>query len=121
MDNESFMEIDGFGNKSWKNKKNQFHRIGGPAFEYANGDKFWFQNDEYHRLDGPAVEGANGYKEWCKNGKTHRLDGPAKQWPSGEKEWYNDGKRFKSKDTFFRSLSKKEKEIALFSEDFLNG
>ena len=114
MDNESFMEIDEYGNKSWKNKKGEDHRIGGPAFEYANGDKFWIQNDEYHRLDGPAVEYTNGYKEWWQNGELHRIDGPAKQWPSGEKEWYRDGRRFKSKDNFFRSLSKKKRDCSFF-------
>jgi cell fate regulator YaaT (PSP1 superfamily) len=40
---------------------------------------------------------------------------------NGENQWYKNGKKFKNKDTFFRSLSKKEKEAALFSEDFLNG
>jgi hypothetical protein len=121
MDDESFMVIDHFKNKIWKNKNGKLHRLDGPAVDYPDGNKYWYKNGERHRLDGPAVEGANGYKEWCKNGKTHRLDGPAKQWPSGEKEWYKDGKRFKSKDTFFRALNKKEKEIALFSKDFLNG
>ena len=98
MDDESFMEIDSFENKIWKNKRGL-----------------------RHRLDGPAVICNHGTKEWWQNGELHRLDGPAKQWPSGKKEWYKSGKRFKSKDTFFRALSKKEKELALFSEDFLNG
>jgi hypothetical protein len=48
------------------------------------------------------------------------LDGPALIFISGAKFWYKDGNKFKNKDTFFRSLNKKEKELALFSEDFLN-
>jgi hypothetical protein len=97
MDNEYFIELDNFGNKIWRNKDGEFHRIGGPAFEYANGDKFWFQNGKLHRLDGPAVEMTN-YKAWCKNGV-----------------------KFPDKDSFFEALTEEEKKIALFSEDFLNG
>ena len=74
MDDESILEINEFGNKFWRNKLGQLHR-----------------------LDGTAVE-----------------------LPNGNKHWYKNGRRFKNKDTFFRSLNKKEKEIALFSNDFLN-
>ena len=99
MDNESILEFDkfGFGTKFWKNKEG-----------------------ELHRLDEPAVEYSDGSKEWWQNGKLHRLDGPAVEFPNGNKQWYKNGRRFKNKDTFFRSLNKKEKEIALFSSDFLN-
>jgi hypothetical protein len=63
-----------------------------------------------------------GNKFWTdKEGVFHRLDGPAIERADGENQWWKNGKKFKSKDTFFRSLSKKEKEAALFSEDFLNG
>ena len=106
--------------KAWY--KNGFiHRLFEPAVERSNGSKEWYQNGELHRLDGPAVEFADGDKQWWKNGLRHRLDGPAVVCASGEKVWYKNGKKFKNKDTFFRSLNKKEKEIALFSEDFLNG
>ena len=98
MDNESYLEIDKFGNKIWTNKEGVLHRLGGPAYEDIDGTKQCWQNGERHRLDGPEIELADGRKGWCKNGRT-----------------------FKNKDTFFRSLNKKEKEIALFSEDFLNG
>ena len=97
MSNDNPTFIDYNGSKFWKNKKNQLHRIGGPAAEYFDGSKSWYVNDNLHRLDGPAVEFSNGNKHWYKNGR-----------------------RFKSKDTFFRALSKKEKELALFSNDFLN-
>jgi hypothetical protein len=38
-----------------------------------NGDKFWYLHDttKYHRIDGPAIEYANGNKEWCINGKEY--------------------------------------------------
>ena len=54
--------VDSNGNIRWHNEKGQYHCEHGPAIEYADGDKYWFQNGEYHRLDGPAVECANGDK-----------------------------------------------------------
>jgi len=53
----------------------------------------WFNDkEERHRLDGPAFEGANGDREWWVNDKLHRLDGPAIEYADGDKEWYIDGK-----------------------------
>ena len=60
--------------KVWKNKNGQIHRDGDlPAFERANGDKFYYKEGKLHR-DGdlPAIEYACGDKEYCKNGKLHR-------------------------------------------------
>ncbi len=120
MCNESILEVDDFGNKFWRNKKGELHRLDGPAMEYPGGEKEWYQNGKLHRLDGPAIEYSNGYKVWYQNAVLHRIDGPAKEWSNGKKSWYKNGRRFKNKDTFFRALNKKEKELALFSEDFLN-
>ena len=53
-------EIDKFGNKFWYNSNRKFHRDDGPACEYSNGTKHWFQHGVRHRDDGPAVEWANG-------------------------------------------------------------
>ncbi len=62
--------IDKEGNKTWRNKAGQVHR-----------------------LDGPAIECANGYKEWWINDKVHRTDGPAIIYPYGrEGHWYKEGK-----------------------------
>jgi hypothetical protein len=80
------------GNR-YRNDQSQLHRLDGPAIEYANGSKQWWQNGKLHRLDGPAAEYANGDKEWWQNGKLHRLDGPAVEWADGDKEWYQNGKR----------------------------
>jgi hypothetical protein len=52
----------------WRNAKGQVHRTDGPAIEYANGSKKWFQNDILYRTDGPAIELANGDKLWCIDG-----------------------------------------------------
>ena len=48
--------------------KTILHREDGPAVEYSDGDKAWYQNDVRHRLDGPAFENANGFKMWYVNG-----------------------------------------------------
>lgn len=45
------------------------HRLDGPANEYANGEKYWYQDGKLHRLDGPAIERANGEKYWYINGE----------------------------------------------------
>jgi len=55
----------------------QFHREDGPAIQYANGDKAWYQNGLLHRDDGPALEYANGDTYWYREGRLHREDGPA--------------------------------------------
>ncbi len=95
MDNESIMNVDKWGNKNWRNKEGKLHR-----------------------LDGPAVEWPNGYKAWYKNGIIHRIDGPAIERPDGCKYWWKNGVKFPDKDTFFESLTEKEKETVLFSANF---
>ena len=73
----------------WQN--DQYHRTDGPAIEYADGSKSWWQNDQLHRTDGPAIEYANGHKEWWQNDQLHRTDGPAIEWANGTKEWWLNG------------------------------
>jgi len=62
-------EIGPGGIIRWKNSKGQLHREDGPAVEYVDGSKFWYQNDKLHREDGPAVVNVNGIKRWYINGK----------------------------------------------------
>ena len=69
------------------------HRENGPAIEYADGTKSWYQNGDRHRTDGPAIERSNGSKEWYQNGQLHRTDGPAIEYADGTKEWCVNGKR----------------------------
>jgi hypothetical protein len=52
----------------WRNAKGQLHRTDGPAIEFSNGSKEWFQNDMLYRTDGPAIELANGDKLWYIDG-----------------------------------------------------
>ena len=61
--------VDGFGTRRYYSSDNQLHRESGPAVEYANGHKEWWQNGQLHRTDGPAIEYADGRKEWYINGE----------------------------------------------------
>ncbi len=61
------LRIDKDGNRTWLNSKGQFHRIDGPAIEYADGDKIWHKNGVKHREDGPAIIYTDGTKEWFLN------------------------------------------------------
>lgn len=36
----------------------------GPAIEYVNGTRIWYQNGLLHREDGPAIEWFHGTKEY---------------------------------------------------------
>jgi hypothetical protein len=115
---ESILSIDKCGTKRWQNKNGELHRIRGPAIEFNNGVKHWYQNGVLHRIDGPAVEMV-GYKVWYYRGAKHRIDGPAVC--DGElKQFYLRGVHFKTKEAFFDALTDEEKKIALFSEDFHN-
>jgi hypothetical protein len=63
------IETDEWGGKYYYNKKEQFHRLDGPAVEYPDGYKLWYQNGEHHRIDGPAVEYPNGRRYWYFRGQ----------------------------------------------------
>ena len=65
-----YVTVDGEGTIRWYKdaKCIVLHRDGGPAVEYANGRKEWWQNGKRHRTDGPAVERFDGYCEWWFNG-----------------------------------------------------
>ena len=62
-------EIDGDGNKFWRNSQGLLHREDGPAVEWHDGNKSWFINGQYHREDGPAHTWNNGGQSWWINGK----------------------------------------------------
>ena len=98
--------VDVYSTICWYNEKGQFHCEHGPAVEYVDGDKFWYQNNKYHRLDGPAFEYANGDKRWYQNGKLHRLDGPAVEYSDGNKRWFIEGVKYTQAE-----FKKKVKEL----------
>ena len=91
VNSKSTMIVEKDGTKIWKNKEGQYHRVDGPAIEYASGSKEWYFNGFFHHEDGPACEYADGTKHWYINGNLHRTDGPAVEWSSGTKEWFVNG------------------------------
>lgn len=78
----------------FKKGTTQLHRLDGPAVEYADGTKSWYQNGELHRLDGPAIEYVDGTNIWYQNDNLHRLDGPAIEYANGVNEWHIDDVKF---------------------------
>jgi hypothetical protein len=121
MDSESTLEKNIWGTKLWRNKSGKFHRLDGPAIEYTDGTKEWWQNGKRHRLDGPAVITESGYKQWYYRGLLHREDGPAIIFSTGNKQWWVNDVHHKTKEDWFDALSDEAKAKCLFSEDFLNG
>jgi hypothetical protein len=94
MKQEYTVIVDDEGTTCWYNEKDQCHRIGGPAVEWADGTKMWYEDGYPHRDDGPAIEWANGAKEWFRYGRPHRLDGPAyipANGDPGTKSWAING------------------------------
>ena len=117
---ESTLTIDIHGDKFWRNKDGELHRIDGPAVEYSDGDKSWYQDGKLHRINGPGIEYGDGDNHWYQNGILHRIDGPAIEYCNGDKSWYYDNIKFPTKEAFFEALTDEEKKIAIFSEAFLN-
>ena len=93
------VEVNDNGSVRWyKHNTKQLHRLDGPAVEYANRYRAWYQNGKPHRLDGPALEYASGDKCWYQNGQRHRLDGPAVEDADGYRAWYIKGKNLSEKE-----------------------
>ena len=90
-----YVMVDDAGNTFWYKDAKCYvlHRENGPAVEYSNGDKFWYQNDQLHRENGPAIECADGTKRWYQRGQRHRTDGPAVEYTNGYLEWWLNGKQ----------------------------
>ena len=91
---ESTCRIDNNGNKFWRNKAGDLHRLDDqPARIWADGDQEWLVNGKLHRDNNlPAIICANGDQEWWVNGELHRLNGkPARIWASGAQYWWVNG------------------------------
>ena len=63
------IDVDTHGTRRYYNCTGRYHRDEGPAVEYTNGTKYWYQNGLPHRIDGPAIEYKSGHKEWWLNGE----------------------------------------------------
>ena len=105
--------LDGDGHVEWRNEKNQFHRLDGPALIEADGAQHWALNGEYHREDGPAMIWANGRQEWFRRGRCHRMDGPAIIDEYGNYGWYLNDDRICSREEFQRRAGLSDEEMAL--------
>lgn len=64
--------------KFWFDENGRFPQKGEKEY-VTNYREWWFGGLIYrlHRTDGPAVEWSNGDKEWWQHGLRHRVDGPA--------------------------------------------
>ena len=85
--------VDSNGTLHYYNSLDELHRLHGPAVEWPDGGRAWYQNGRLHRLDGPAVVCPSGYRAWYQNGLRHRVDGPAIERPDGRHEWHINGKK----------------------------
>lgn len=83
--------VNKYGTREYYNSANKLHRDDGPAVEWSNGDKYWYQNGLLHRTDGAAIVSPGGYKTWYHNGQRHRTDGAAIEYPTGRKRWFING------------------------------
>lgn len=86
-----------------KDSSKIFHREDGPAAEWSDGTKFWYQNGELHRENEPAVEWDDIGREWYQNGMLHRENGPAVERPDGDKEWWLGHEEY-TQDEFNKTL-----------------
>ena len=87
------VEVDEYGCSRYYNAANQLHRAGGPAVEYVDGHKEWYQNCQLHREDGPAIISKRGDKYWYQNNRLHRTNGPAVEWNDSDEWWFINGER----------------------------
>lgn len=92
---KSVLYVSPAGTKYWKNISKMNHREDGPAVEFVNGTRWWFNNGKKHRVDGPAVEYIDGSEEWWVDDVRHREDGPAviNLGHYQMHEWFKYGKR----------------------------
>ena len=100
-----YVTVDEEGNTRWfKDARCTIrHRENGPAIEYTDGHKEWWQNGQPHRIGGPAIELTDGTKFWYQNGRLHREDGPAMEYPTGDNRWYINDKLL-SEDEFNQAV-----------------
>ena len=93
MAEQYFVEVNDNGTYwyAWPGTERKLHRLNGPAIEWADGCRSWYQNGKKHRIDGPAFVDADGTRKWYQYGKLHRQDGPAVINSDGTEEYRLDG------------------------------
>jgi len=58
----------------------------------SEGHKMYYKDADcsiLHREDGPAIEFTQGHKSWYQNNLRHRDDGPAIEWGNETSYWLN--------------------------------
>jgi len=66
------------------------HREEGPAIEFTQGHKSWYQNNLRHREDGPAIMSQLNGNKWFLNGKEVTKEEHAQLTQAINKEIFND-------------------------------
>jgi len=56
--------------------------------------KIYHKQGLLHRTNGPAIEWADGIKEWYNMGMRHRTNGPAVEYADGSMLWFIKGKQY---------------------------
>ena len=56
IDEMSYVVECGESSTTYRNPAGQLHRTNGPAVEYSDGGRTWYQNGILHRIEGPALE-----------------------------------------------------------------
>jgi len=72
-----------------------------------NRTEYRDDSGKLHRTDGPAIEWNNGAKHWYEFGKRHRVDGPAEIMFNGTEHYYFDDKRITEEE--FKLMGRKIK------------
>lgn len=79
----------------WVDHDSKLHRLDGPAMIGPHGhSEVWYHHGQRHRVGGPAVEYKNGNRIWYQFDKLHNIDGPAVITDYSHKEWWVNGRRF---------------------------
>ena len=77
--------------KIWMKNSKCHHTVGNDHF---GKHVSYFINDIQHRDNGPAFEYDDGYKVWYQFGKLHRTDGPARVNPNGFEEYFINNQQY---------------------------
>lgn len=71
------------GETAWLTEDGKFHRIGGPADEFDNGDKVFYVNNKRHNEEGAAIQLADGRNFYYLEG----VEMTQKQWAKEVKKY----------------------------------
>ena len=71
------------------------HQYGGynEVRTWVNGTTCYLLDGQFHRLDGPAFVDAEGNRTWHRHGREHRVDGPAVEFTDGLVEFWVNGRQ----------------------------